>query len=120
MVSQERLWWGAVAFPGYAADHNVVRMDEVAFAFVMLYNSMVGCEEALSFGFTSLSKFLAGSPCHAVKNDARSVFCHLAILVNDSSCVPGIVDHLPGGFIALGKESLCIGECCVLGLKRPD
>ena len=88
-------------------------MDDVAFSFVMLYNSMVGREKAFSFGFTSLSKFLAGAPCHAVKNDACSVFCHLAILVDDSGCVPGVVDHLP-------KKPCALGECCVLGLKRPD
>ena len=108
---------GSRCIPRLATDHDVVRMDDVAFSFVMLYNSMISREKAFSFRFTSLSKFLAGSPRHAVKNDACSVLGHLAILVDDSGCVPRVVDHLPGGFVALGKETLGMGGVLCTGLE---
>ena len=92
-------------------------MDDVAFSFVMLYNSMVGREKAMSFGFTSLSELLASAPCHAVKNDACLVLCRLAILVDGSSCVPGVIDQLASSFIALGIETLGIGGVLCTGFE---
>ena len=95
--SQKGLWWGRVALPGNATDHGVVWMDDVAFSFVMLNNSMVCREKAFSFTFTSMGKFLASSPSHTMENDTCPVFVHLAVLVNDSGCMPGVVDHRSSG-----------------------
>ena len=94
-------------------------MDDVAFSFVMLDNSMVCRDQAFSFRFTAWGELLASAPCHAVKNDARSVLCHLAILVDDSSCMPGVVDQLASSFTALGKETLGLGGVLCTGFEAP-
>ena len=88
-------------------------MDDVSFSFVMLDNSMVCRENTLSFRFTSMGKFLASSPRHAVKNDTCTVLGHLAVLVNDSGCVPGVVDQLPSGFRNRGHRNLVHGGSAV-------
>ena len=120
-VSQKGLWWGCITLPSNATDHCIIRMDDVAFSLVMLDNSMSCSEKAFSFRFTSVGKFLSGSPSHAMDldNDACAVFVHLTVLVNDAGRVPGLMHNGATGFVALSIETLCVrgthalcrGEC---------
>ena len=82
-------------------------MYDIALAFVLLDDAVMGREQLFSFLlFAALSELFAGAPSHAMKNDAGFDLWHLAIFVNDSSCAPGVVDQLAGSFIALSVETL--------------
>ena len=117
-VSQKGLWWGCITLPSNATDHCIVRVDDVAFSFVALDNSMPCSEKAFPFSFTSVRKFLTGSPSHAVENDACPVLVHLAVLVNDTGRVPRIMSNGATDLVALSIKTLSV--LGVLGLNRPD
>ena len=118
LSSQKGLWWGCITLPSNATDHCIVRVDDVAFSFVALDNSMPCSEKAFPFSFTSVRKFLTGSPSHAVENDACPVLVHLAVLVNDTGRVPRIMSNGATDLVALSIETLSV--LGVLGLNRPD
>ncbi|CAK9049199.1 Creatine kinase B-type [Durusdinium trenchii] len=79
--------YGHIVDEGYATDHTIVRVYDIALAFVLLDDAVMGREQLFSFLlFAALSELFAGAPSHAMKNDAGFVLWHLAIFVNDSSC----------------------------------
>ena len=103
---QKRLRGCRLTFPGYATDHTIVRVDDIALALVVFDDAVVGCKKLFSFLFATLKEFLAGAPCHAMKNDSGFILWHLTSFVNDSSCAPGVVDQLAGRIVALSVETL--------------
>ena len=91
-----------------AADHCIIGVGEIAFAFVVLYHSMPCSERAFAFGFPSVGKFLSSPPSHAVENDACAVLVHLAVLVDDTSRAPRVMGGGATGLVALGVETLSV------------